>query len=69
MQLEPWGAFHALGFDFNKRREPYQLLFGEEKLRGSAGFRELWSMDFPLGELLCRRPGARFGWIYGFAWP
>jgi hypothetical protein len=40
-----WGAFHALGLDFNTRREPYQLLFDEEKLRGRAGFRELWSAE------------------------
>jgi hypothetical protein len=38
-----WGAFRAFGleFEFDTRREPYRLLFDEEKLRGSAGFEEL----------------------------
>jgi hypothetical protein len=32
-----WGAFHALVFDYDTRREPSRLLFDEEKLRGSGG--------------------------------
>jgi hypothetical protein len=42
-----WRAFHALEFDFEMRREPRRCLFDEEKLRGSAGFRERRSLDFP----------------------
>jgi hypothetical protein len=60
-----WGAFHALGFDYGTRREPFRLLFDEEKLRGSAAFQELWSLDFPLDQLSDRRRAARFGWING----
>jgi hypothetical protein len=43
--VEPniWGAFQALGFEFgfDRTSEPYRLLFDEETLRESAGFREL----------------------------
>jgi hypothetical protein len=27
----------GLGFEFDRRREPYELFFDEERLRGSAG--------------------------------
>jgi hypothetical protein len=60
-----WGAFHALGFDYDTRGEPSWLLFDEEKLRGSGGFQELWSVDFPLDQLSDRRRAARFRWING----
>jgi hypothetical protein len=36
-----WGAFRAFGFEFDTEAEPYRLLFNEEKLRQSEGFREL----------------------------
>jgi hypothetical protein len=38
-----WEAFQALGFqfEFDTTSEPYRLLFNAEKLRESAGFREL----------------------------
>jgi hypothetical protein len=41
-----WGTFCALGFEFDTRREPYELLFDEPKLRESAGFEELCSVTF-----------------------
>jgi hypothetical protein len=61
--VEPniWGAFQALGFEFDTRSEPYRLLFNEEKLRESTGFRELWSIDFPLDQLSVRRRNTKFG--------
>jgi hypothetical protein len=46
-----WGAFQALGLEFDMRREPYRLFFDEVKLRGSAGLQALWSVDFPLDQL------------------
>jgi hypothetical protein len=69
--VEPniWGAFRAIGFGFgfDTESEPYWLLFDGEKLRQSAGFRELRSIDFPLDQLSSRRQrqrqNARFGWI------
>jgi hypothetical protein len=57
------GTFRALGFEFDTRREPDELLFDEAKLRGSASFEELCSVDFHLDQLSGRRPTARFGWI------
>jgi hypothetical protein len=41
-----WGTFCALVFEFDTRREPYELLFDEAKLRESAGFQELCSVMF-----------------------
>jgi hypothetical protein len=43
------GTFRAfgLGFEFDMRREPYELLFDGIKLRESAGFEELCSVTFP----------------------
>jgi hypothetical protein len=58
-----YGAFHALGLDFDIRREPFLLLFDGKKLRESAGFRELWFVDFRLYQRSGRRRTARFGWI------
>jgi hypothetical protein len=48
-----WGAFQALGFglEFDTTSEPYRLLFNEEKLRESAGFRELWDIECALDQL------------------
>jgi hypothetical protein len=60
-----WGAFHALGLDYDTKREPSRLLFNEEKLRGSGGFRSLWPLDSPLDQLSDRRRAARFRWING----
>jgi hypothetical protein len=58
-----WGTFRALGFDFDTRRDPYELFFDEIMVRESAGFQEPWSVDFPLDQLSGRRRIARFGWI------
>jgi hypothetical protein len=54
-----WGALQALGFEseFDTTSELYRLLFNVEKLRESAGFRELWSIDFPLDQLCCQLDG------------
>jgi hypothetical protein len=60
-----WGAFHALGLDFDTRRELSRLLFDEEKLRGRVGLQELWCIDFPLDQLSDRRRAAQFEWIKG----
>jgi hypothetical protein len=38
MPCNVWGAFRALGIEFDTRSEPYELLFDEVKLRESAGF-------------------------------
>jgi hypothetical protein len=63
--VEPniWDAFRVIEFEFDTEAEPYQLLFNEEKLRQSEGFRELWSIELSLDQLLSQRQNARFGWI------
>jgi hypothetical protein len=57
------GAFLAIVFELDTEAEPYRLLFNEEKLRQSEGFRELWLIDFPLDQLSSRRQNTRSGWI------
>jgi hypothetical protein len=42
-----WRTFHALGIEFDTKREPYELLFDDAKLRESAGFEELCSVTLP----------------------
>jgi hypothetical protein len=50
-----WGAFREIEFEFDTEVEPYRVLFNEEKLRQSEGFRESSSIDFPLDQLSSRR--------------
>jgi hypothetical protein len=63
--VEPniWEAFRAIGFEFelefDTEPEPYRLFFNEEKPRQSAGFRELWSIDFSLDQLSSQRQRQR----------
>jgi hypothetical protein len=47
IQPNKCGVFQALGLEFDKRREPDELLFDEAKLRESAGVEELCSVTFP----------------------
>jgi hypothetical protein len=58
-------AFQSIEFEFDTEAKPSRLLFNEEKLRQSAGFPELRSIDFPLDQLSSQREkqNARFGWI------
>jgi hypothetical protein len=48
IQPNLWRAFQALGFEFDPSAEPSGFLFNEKKLRESARFRELWSLDSPI---------------------
>jgi hypothetical protein len=65
--LNIWGAFQAIGFEFefDTEAEPCQLSFNKEKLKQSEGFRESWLIDFPLDQLSSRRQkqNTRFSWI------
>jgi hypothetical protein len=56
-------AFQMLGFEFNVAKSPYIVLFQEERLRGSHGFREIWDADSPLDELSKRCRDVRGGLI------
>jgi hypothetical protein len=58
-----WGTFCVLGFEFDTRREPYELLFDKVKLRERAGFEEVGCVDLPLDQLSGRRRIACFGRI------
>jgi hypothetical protein len=40
-------TFHALGFEFDTKSEPYELLFDEVQLRESAGFPGLCFVTLP----------------------
>jgi hypothetical protein len=62
VQPSRWKSFRALGLDCDTRSDRCRRLFNEIKLRGTAGFRELWSIYFPLDRLSRRHPTPRFGW-------
>jgi hypothetical protein len=47
VQSNVWGSFWALGLEFDTRRALARLLFDDVRLTESAGFQELWSVDFP----------------------
>jgi hypothetical protein len=55
-----WGTFRALAVEFDRRRELCWLLFDEVRMRKSAGFDELWSVDFRLDQVSGRRRTTRF---------
>jgi hypothetical protein len=55
-----WGTFRALAVEFDRRRELCVLLFDEVRLRESAGFDELWSVDFRLDQVSGRRRTIQF---------
>jgi hypothetical protein len=63
VESNTWGAFRAIGFEFDTEAELCRLLFDEEKLRQSEGFQELRSTDFFLDQRSSRRQNARFDWI------
>jgi hypothetical protein len=63
IEVTIWGAFSAIGFSYDISREPYELLFDEEKFRQSRGFLELWERDVPAESLSRRRQESRFGSI------
>jgi hypothetical protein len=63
VEVNIWGAFSAIGFTYDIEQNPYELLFGEEKLRQSSVFVELWERDTLLESLLKRRRELKFGWI------
>jgi hypothetical protein len=63
IEVNIWGAFSAIGFSHDISREPYELLFDEEKFRQSRGFLELWERDVLVDSLSRGRQQARFSWI------
>jgi hypothetical protein len=63
VEVNIWRAFSAIGFTHGITKDPYGMLFDEEKSRQSRGFVELWELDTPLESLSTRRRRAKFGWI------
>jgi hypothetical protein len=55
--------FRMPGLDFDEIQTPNTLLFREEKLRHSQGFREIWEAHYPLDQLSKRCREARCGSI------
>jgi hypothetical protein len=58
-----WGAFRGIGLSYGLVYGVHRVSFNEITLRESNGFRELWDVDFPLGNLSSRRRNARSDWI------
>jgi hypothetical protein len=57
-------CFSRAGFTYQKVPEGgYILGFDESRIRGSAEFREVWEIDFPLQSLTPRRLATRWGFI------
>jgi hypothetical protein len=53
-------AFEELVFKFDIGNEPDEFAVNEEKLRQNASFRELWSNNFPMDQLLTQRRNTTF---------
>jgi hypothetical protein len=47
IKVNIWGAFSAIGFSYDISRDPYELLFDEEKFQQNRGFVRLWEGDVP----------------------
>jgi hypothetical protein len=58
-----WGAFRGIGVKYSVVDELQRISFDEMTLRESEGFKELWDIDFRVGNLSPRRQSCKFGWI------
>jgi hypothetical protein len=63
--VEPniWGAFQGIQVKYSVVYGAERFSFDEMTLRESEGFRELWDIDFPVGNLWLRRQSCKFRWI------
>jgi hypothetical protein len=57
------GAFRGIGVKHSVVDGVQRVSFDAMTLRESEGFRELWEIDFPVGNLSPRRQSFEFGWI------
>jgi hypothetical protein len=60
IEVNTWDVFSAIDFSYDISREPYELLFDEEKFGQSRGFLEFWECDVSWASLSRRRQEARF---------
>jgi hypothetical protein len=63
--IEPniWGAFRGIGVKYSVVDGVQRVSFDEMTLRESEGLKELWDIDFPVGNLSPRHQSCKFGWI------
>jgi hypothetical protein len=63
--IEPniWGAFRGIGVKYSVVDGVPRVSFDEMTLRESDSFKELWDIDFPLGNMSPRRQSCKVGWI------
>jgi hypothetical protein len=63
--VEPniWGAFRGIRVKYSVVYGVQCVSFDEMSLRKSEGFKELWDIDFPVGNLSPIRQSSTFGWI------
>jgi hypothetical protein len=62
--VEPniWGAFRGIGIKYSVVDAVQRVSFDKMTLRESEGLKELWDIDFPVGNLSPRRQSSKFGW-------
>jgi hypothetical protein len=58
-----YGSLSGTWTQIRRGIEPYSVLLDEEKMIGSAGVEDPWSVDFPFDQILGRRRIMRSGWI------
>jgi hypothetical protein len=61
MMIEPniWGALRGIGFKYSVVYRAQRVSFDEMTLRKSEGFKELWDIDCPVGNLWPRRESCK----------
>jgi hypothetical protein len=57
------GAFRGIGVKYSVVYEVQRVSSDEMTLRESDGFKELWDITFPVGNLSPRRQSCKFGCI------
>jgi hypothetical protein len=63
IELSIWGAFRGIGVKYSVVDWVERVSFDGMTLRESESFKELWGIDFPVGNLSPRRQSCKFGWI------
>jgi hypothetical protein len=58
-----WAAFRGIGVKYSVVDGVERVSFDEMTLRENEAFKELWDIDFPVGNLSPRRQSCKFGWI------
>jgi hypothetical protein len=58
-----WGAFRGIGVKYSVVHGLQRVSFDEMTLRERKGLKELWGINFPVGNLSPRRESCKFGWI------